>query len=117
MASIQCVDCDGCAIRGECDAIDEMIEKNSCITDHSILLGIYERCKIEAEEECERCIYNGHKEQMEKHDAEVRKEAIDELKNELLEIIEGDEELIEWQKDEFKLLVECAFEKAKENKE
>lgn len=48
--------------------------------------------------------------------AEIRTETIDELKKEFVDIVQGNEEFIDWQKQEIILYLECAIEKLKEQK-
>lgn len=56
MKKIQCENCRDCAIRDKCDAADKVVA-NSCITDHSVLLEIYEQGKADGRKEAiDECI-------------------------------------------------------------
>ena len=46
--------------------------------------------------------------------ARIRKDAIDELETKLVDIILGNEEFTDWQKQEISLCLECVIEQLKE---
>jgi len=48
--------------------------------------------------------------------AEIRADSIEELKKEFVDIVQGNEEFIDWQKQEIILYFECAIENVKEQK-
>lgn len=55
-------------------------------------------------------------EELEEHDKQIRADAFDELETKLIDIIFGNEEFIDWQKQEINLCLECVIEQLKEQK-
>lgn len=51
------------------------------------------------------------------HDKQIRAEVIDEIETKLVDIILGNEEFTDWQKQEISLCLECVIEQLKEQNE
>lgn len=52
----------------------------------------------------------------EEYTKQIRADAIDEIKKELIDIIKGNEQFVDWQKEEICLCIECAIDELKEQK-